>query len=152
MTLAEMTELLRTGYSVLIDSPEEIFITPDLQTAFIQYIEELSKESVYIFTTAPAIIQEVKSEDITIVSGFESTALTTWNPRMETFGENIGIVTTQIFNNEVAKTGYYRKILKVAEKSSDYETALKTFGGELGSEGRALLRSMMIHKSKTKPR
>lgn len=65
-------------------------------------------------------------------------------PRLETFGENVGILTDEVFGLEVTSTGFHRMLADAAMSSRTYEEALASFDGNLGSEGRSLLRAMML--------
>ena len=64
-------------------------------------------------------------------------------PEIETFGENVGLLTHEVFRLEVTDSGFYRMLSEATAAADDYETALARFNGELGGEARAILRSMI---------
>lgn len=69
---------------------------------------------------------------------------------MQTFGENVGILTREIFGLEVTDAGYHRLLREVVQSTDTLEKALKRFDGELGGEARALLRSLVLNKEDSK--
>jgi hypothetical protein len=76
--------------------------------------------------------------------GFELSAR---RPALETFGENVGTLTNEVFGLEVTATGFHSMLTQAAYASSDYESALETFSGRVGAEGRAILRARSIESS-----
>ena len=50
-------------------------------------------------------------------------------PRVETFGENVGILTDEVFGLEVTSTGFHRMLADAGLAASSYEEALATFDG-----------------------
>jgi hypothetical protein len=64
-------------------------------------------------------------------------------PSIETFGENVGILTSTVFGLEVTSTGF-RQLLKQAAENSTYERVVEDFGQQLGAEARALARSLVV--------
>lgn len=63
------------------------------------------------------------------------------HPEIETFGENVGVITREIFGLEVRRTGFNRLIQLLADEGMSFEEILEEFDDQLGAEGRALARS-----------
>lgn len=147
LTMASLINLVEEKTLVLLDEPEE-HLHPPLVAAFIRALSELLtyRNGVAIIAThSPVIVQEVPKKCVWILRGagryrkFE-------RPEIETFGENLGEITTEIFKYEVLNSGFHKMIKEVALKSATYEDALQSFQGELGSEAKSILMSYMYEK------
>lgn len=64
-------------------------------------------------------------------------------PDVETFGENVGVLTREVFGLEVTRSGFHRELEEAVARRLDYQQIVDRFGGQLGGEARALLRSMI---------
>jgi hypothetical protein len=70
-------------------------------------------------------------------------------PSIETFGENVGILTRSIFGLEVTSSGFHQLIRQSVENGNPtYEMVLNHFDNQLGAEARALVRSLVVGRSK----
>lgn len=67
-------------------------------------------------------------------------------PEIETFGENLGELTTEIFKYDVENSGFHALLKKAAKKEINYDNALASFNGELGNEAKSILRAYMYDK------
>ena len=67
-------------------------------------------------------------------------------PNLETFGENVGILTREVFGLEVVKSGFHTVLKSAVDKGGSYEEILAVFGGQLGLEAKGILKSMIIHR------
>ncbi len=149
LTVAKLIELVEEKTLVLMDEPEE-HLHPPLVAAFIRALSNLLtyRNGVGIVAThSPVIVQEVPKKCVWILrrSGDE---LVGERPLIETFGENIGVLTSEIFGYEVTNSGFHSMIQDVVKKKSTYKGALRSFSGELGNEGKSILRSLMYEKEK----
>ena len=55
-------------------------------------------------------------------------------PVCETFAENVGVLTREVFGLEVTDSGYHR-LLADAVKDRSYEEGIEVFEDQLGPEG-----------------
>jgi predicted ATPase len=145
LTITRLVELLQDKSLVFFDEPET-HLHPPLLSSFTRALLELltSRNAVCIMTThSPIVLQEVPKSCVFKLSRkgafakFES-------PELETFGENIGVLTNDIFGLEIIDSGFYNVLKDVATKNDDYESALQSINQELGIEGRAILRSLFF--------
>jgi hypothetical protein len=67
-------------------------------------------------------------------------------PSIETFAENVAVLTREVFQLELVQSGFYGMLDKAVMSTDSYEQALAEFSGQLGAEGRAVLRAMAIEK------
>ena len=66
------------------------------------------------------------------------------HPEIETFGENLGEITTEIFGYDVGSTGFHTILKNVADRKNSYEKALNEFQGELGKEAKINTSSVYV--------
>lgn len=147
LTIAKLVELVEEKTLVLLDEPEE-HLHPPLVSAFIRTLSDLLiyRNGVGIVAThSPVIVQEVPKRCVWILrrSGNE---LIAERPCIETFGENVGELTSEIFGYEVTNSGFHKMLKDVSEKKRTYESAALEFNGELGKEARSILKSYMYGK------
>jgi hypothetical protein len=99
-----------------------------------------------IATHSPVVLQEIPKSCVWKItrSGLASACE---RPETETFGENVGLLTREVFGLEVSKSGFNALLATEAARAQSYEEVLAVFNGQLGLEGRAILRSIM-HRSR----
>jgi len=129
---------------VLMDEPES-HLHPPLLSSFTRVVASLMGERngiAIIATHSPVILQEVptgcawrfwRSGDVGKVDPVT----------VPTFGENLGVLTREIFGLEIERSGFHKVLLEVAEKTGDFETALSLLGNDIGIEAKSILRSMV---------
>lgn len=144
LTVTRLIELVEESSLVLIDEPES-HLHPPLLSAFVRALSDLliDRNGVAIVAThSPVVLQEVPANCCWILnrSGHESRAD---RPELESFGENVGVLTREVFGLEVVRTGFHRMVADKAQTES-YEGVLAAFDGKLGAEARALARSLTI--------
>jgi hypothetical protein len=96
-----------------------------------------------IATHSPVVLQEAPKACVWILrrSGTEVRAS---RPELETFGENVGVLTREAFGLEVTQAGFHQLLKEaVAAKAGGYEAILEQFGGQLGAEARVLVRGLI---------
>lgn len=151
LTITRLVEAVEERTLVLLDEPEA-HLHPPLLSAFVRSLSDLlvNRNGVAIIAThSPVVVQEVPSNCVWKIrrTGAE---VAVERPEMQTFGENVGILTREIFGLEVTDAGYHRLLREVVQSTDTLEKALKRFDGELGGEARALLRSLVLNKEDSK--
>jgi ABC-type branched-subunit amino acid transport system ATPase component len=147
LTIARLVETVDERTLVLIDEPEA-HLHPPLLSAFVRALSDLliNRNGVAIVAThSPVILQEVPLECVWKLTR-KGTRADAHRPEIETFGENVGILTREVFGLEVVKAGFHQMLRDAADKHHSYEDALDHFDNRLGAEGRAILRSMINQK------
>ena len=153
LIITKLIELVEEKTVVLIDEPEG-HLHPPLLATFIRCLSEIlnSRNAVALITThSPIVLQEVPRRAAWILqrSGREVAIA---HPRIETFGENIGVLTNEVFGLEVTNSGCNKLLRDTIDKHpmGTYETILDLFNGELGTEAKIILRSLIAIKQKDK--
>jgi hypothetical protein len=60
-------------------------------------------------------------------------------PNVETFGENVGTLTHEVFGLEVTDTGFHQMIKEhITKRGLSYDQLLSLFKNQIGSEGMAI--------------
>lgn len=147
LTIAKLIELVEEKTLVLLDEPEE-HLHPPLIAAFIRSLSDLLiyRNGVGIIAThSPVIVQEVPRRCVWILRRFGN-ELIAERPCIETFGENLGEITSEIFGYEVTNSGFHKMLKEVADEKDIYESASEEFNNELGKEARSILKSYMYEK------
>jgi predicted ATP-dependent endonuclease of OLD family len=144
LSITRLVEQVEEKSLVLIDEPES-HLHPPLLSAFIRALSDLliNRNGVAIIAThSPVVLQEVPRSCAWKLSRAGHEARVD-RPEHETFGENVGTLTREVFGLEVTQTGFHRLI---AERAIDqtYEQVLEEFGGQLGGEARALARALSL--------
>lgn len=143
LTVTKLVETVEEKSLVLLDEPEA-HLHPPLLSAFLRALSTLlvNRNGVAIVAThSPVVLQEVPR---TCVWKLDRTGefTTVERPQLETFGENVGTLTNEVFGLEVTSTGFHKMLWDAALEHQDYDFALATFGGQIGTEGKAILRAM----------
>lgn len=149
LTITRLVETLEERSLVLLDEPES-HLHPPLLAAFIRALSDLLIERngvAIVATHSPVILQEVPKSCVwKLRRSGEHVAAD--RPEIETFGENVGILTQEVFGLEVAKSGFHRMLADQIGFRTSYDQVLERFGGSLGSEARALLQSLLAARDR----
>jgi len=141
------------GYSLprsllLIDEPETHLHPPLLATLMhaIRYILDEVQAFAIVATHSPVVVQETLSKHVQVVNriGFTTDVKST---KIETFGENIGAITDEVFRLNSEVTDYHkilRKIVKRCETLEDIEILFGEHG--LSMQARAYVMSLLASK------
>jgi predicted ATPase len=145
LSITRLVETVEERSLVLIDEPEA-HLHPPLLAAFVRSLSDLliNRNGVAIVAThSPVLLQEVPRSCVWMIrrTGMRVDAE---RPSLETFGENVGILTREVFGLEVTHSGYNRLLAEAVQRADSYEDAIALFDGELGGEALALLQSYFV--------
>ncbi|WP_421413010.1 AAA family ATPase [Serratia plymuthica] len=149
LTITRLVELVDEMTLVILDEPES-HLHPPLLSAFTRALSDLLTKRngvALVATHSPVLLQEVPKDCVWKIarSGSSSSAQ---RPRIETFGENVGILTSEIFGLEVTRSGFHKILKESIEGGGSYETVSNKFNGALGSEARMILRGLLSNRNK----
>jgi len=141
LTITRLVETLEERSLVLIDEPEA-HLHPPLLSAFIRALSDLLtvRNAVAIIAThSPVVIQEVPRSCCWKLqrNGHYEVAE---RLEIESFGENVGSLTQEVFGLEVTDSGFHRLLVKSLENNTTYENVIEDFDGQLGMEAKAIIR------------
>ncbi|MFN7767716.1 MAG: AAA family ATPase [Planctomycetaceae bacterium] len=144
LTITRLVEVAEERTLVLLDEPEA-HLHPPLLSAFVRSLSDLliNRNGVAIVAThSPVVLQEVPKSCVWKLrrTGYVVKAD---RPELETFGENVGVLTREVFGLEVTESGFHRMLQQAVDKKKDYEEVLAIFGNRLGSEAKAIVRALI---------
>jgi len=149
LTITRLVELVDEKTLVLMDEPEG-HLHPPLLSAFIRSLSNLlvRRNGVAILAThSPVVLQEVPQSCAWILqrAGHSSVAE---RPMVETFGENLSVLTREVFGFEVTTSGFYSLIQEAVQGSTPrtYHEVIEHFDDKLGAEGRAISRALITER------
>ncbi|CAQ02610.1 AAA family ATPase [Clavibacter sepedonicus] len=147
LTVTRLAQSVTEKSLVLIDEPEG-HLHPPLLSAFIRTLSNLmsSRNGIAIVAThSPVVLQEVPRNSawkIRRVAGVSRAN----RLKVESFGENIGVLTSSVFGLEVSASGFHKLLLDTAAEVRDFYLVLERFNGQIGGDGRALLLSWFANQ------
>jgi predicted ATPase len=144
LTITKLVETVEEKTLVLLDEPES-HLHPPLLSAFTRALSELliNRNGVAIVAThSPVVLQEVPKSCVSILRRSRLEANVD-RPENETFGENVGILTREVFGLEVSKSGFHDLLAASVEEGKSYEEVVQEYEYQLGFEGRAILQSLI---------
>ena len=147
LTVARLVEEVEERTLVLLDEPEA-HLHPPLLATFIRALSELliNRNGVAIVAThSPVVLQEVPASCVWKLARYDSFTSAS-RPDIETFGENVGVLTREVFGLEVTESGFHKMLATRVASSFSYEQALEAFNGQLGGEARAIMRVLISER------
>jgi hypothetical protein len=66
---------------------------------------------------------------------------------LESYGENLGALTREVFGFEVTNSGFHKLVSDVVNNSNSYEEVYKKFNRELGLEAQSIIRALLNTRS-----
>lgn len=149
LTVTKLVARVEEKTLVLIDEPES-HLHPPLLSAFIRSLSELlhDRNGVAIIAThSPVVLQEVPKTCVWKINRYRL-EMACRRPDEETFGENVGTLTREIFGLEVVKSGFHQLLIESVEKGGSYEDLLDEYKHQLGFEAKAILKTLVMHRDK----
>lgn len=147
LTLTRLVECVQEKTLVLIDEPEA-HLHPPLLSALIRALSSLLIDLngvAIVATHSPVILQEVPKQCVWMLSRHGAAAKAE-RPSIETFGENVGTLSHEVFKLELVRSGFYNLLRDVAGKKANFKRAVSEFEGQLGDEARAILRALYLEQ------
>ncbi len=144
LIITNLVALVEEKTLVLLDEPEG-HLHPPLLSAFIRALSELlhDRNGVAIIAThSPVVLQEVPMSCVWKVTR-SHTAMTKCRPDIQTFGENVGTLTREVFGLEVSKSGFHSLLEESVSKGGTFEGISAEYNDQLGYEAQAILRAMI---------
>lgn len=147
LTVTRLVEHVGERTLVIIDEPET-HLHPPLLAAFVRVLSDLFTDRnglAVIATHSPVVLQEVPAACVWKLRRYGNRFVAD-RPTMETFGENVGVLTHEIFGLEVTDTGFHRELNRLVDEGHTYEGIVAAFDGRLGGEARIIARSLVADR------
>ncbi len=147
LTITKLVAKVEEKTLVLLDEPES-HLHPPLLSALTRALSELlfNRNGVAIIAThSPVVLQELPKSCVWKITR-SRLSLSSQRPEIETFGENVGTLTREVFGLEVVKSGYHTVLAKEVQRGLTYDEIVTNFGERLGFEAKAILRAMVTER------
>jgi predicted ATPase len=151
LTITKLVETVEEKTLVLMDEPES-HLHPPLLSAFTRALSDLlnNRNGVAIIAThSPVVLQEAPRSCV-----WKLTRLRTHGrsdrPEGETFGENVGVLTREIFGLEVSKSGFLDMLQHAVNEGGSFENIMDEYNDQLGFEAQAILRTLIATRDRVK--
>ena len=147
LTITRLVETIEERSLVLLDEPEG-YLHPPLLSAFVRALSDLliNRNAVAIIGThSPVVLQEVPRSCVWRLRRVGANSIAE-RLDIESFGENVGLLTQEVFGLEVTHSGFHKILHELSEEKESYEEAIAALDEQLGLEGRAILRNLMNMK------
>jgi len=147
LTITKLVENAEEKTLVLMDEPEA-HLHPPLLAAFVRALSDLliNRNGVAIIAThSPVVLQEVPRSCVWKIVRHGHAAKAT-RPEKETFAENVGVLTSEVFGLEVTRSGFHKMLAEAVGEEKRIIDVVDKFDHEIGSEGRALISSMIASR------
>ncbi len=148
LTITRLVETVEERTLILFDEPES-HLHPPLLSAFIRALSDLliNRNGVAVIAThSPVVLQEVPATCAWKLQKYGD-LVKAERPEAETFGENIGVLTREVFSLEVRHSGFHKLLQEAVDKGGNYEAVLAQFSKKLGAEARALIRTLIATRN-----
>jgi len=150
IVLLTITRLVATVVEktlVLLDEPES-HLHPPLLSAFVRALSELlyDRNGVAIIAThSPVVLQEIPTSCVwKVIRSRLATSCS--RPEIQTFGENVGVLTREVFGLEVVKSGFYKLLNESVTTGKTFDQISNEYNDQLGYEAQAILRALIIDR------
>ncbi|MFC4657121.1 AAA family ATPase [Rheinheimera marina] len=150
-TITRLVNTVGEKSLVLLDEPEG-HLHPPLLSAFLRTLSDLLyvKNGVAIIAThSPVVLQEIPKSCVWKVIRSRE-VVNVERPQIETFGENLGVLTREVFSLEVTISGYHSLLSKSIESGLSYDQIISEYSDQIGLEGRTVLKAMILNRDASK--
>lgn len=145
MAISRLVEVVQDKTLILFDEPES-HLHPPLLSAFVRALSKLlaKRNGVAIMAThSPVLVQEIPKRCCWVLTRFgEETDFV--RPSIETFAENVGKITKEVFKLEMEQSGFHKLLKDKVNEGYTFKEILRMFKGSIGMEGQSLLMSMIM--------
>ena len=144
LTLTKLVDAVEEKTLVLMDEPES-HLHPPLLSAFTRALSDLlhDRNGVAIIAThSPVVVQEVPRSCVWKLTRQQAEGRSD-RPTHETFGENVGALTREIFGLEVSKSGFHDVLQKAVDAGGTFERIFEEYDEQLGLEAQVILRTLI---------
>ncbi|MBC2098413.1 AAA family ATPase [Listeria booriae] len=144
LSLCKLVQLSEEKTLIVMDEPE-MHLHPPLLSSFIRSLSSLliKVNGVAILAThSPLVLQEVPRNCVYILNR-NGNILKAFRPEMETFGENLTILSKEVFGYEVTDSGFHKILKSKVNEGLDYDEILSEFKDRLSVGASGMLRILL---------
>ncbi|MFA1753966.1 AAA family ATPase [Xanthomonas campestris] len=149
LTITRLVARLEEKTLVLLDEPES-HLHPPLLAAFLRALSDLLRDRngvAIIATHSPVVLQEIPRSSVWKIYR-RGLSIACSRPEIETFGENVGLLTSEVFGLEVSRSGFHDLLKSSVQDGGTFAEILSQYNKQIGFEGRALLGALIAERDK----
>ncbi|WP_176697115.1 AAA family ATPase [Microbacterium sp. 3J1] len=147
LTAAGLVKNCDEATLILLDEPES-HLHPPLLSAFMRAVGDLVAETnslAIVATHSPVVLQQVPRRHARKI--WRRGIRTQFLPMsIETFGENLGTLSREVFGVELERSGHYALLLRAVDQGN-YDEAVGALGGSIGEEAKMILRALLAERA-----
>ncbi len=150
LTITRLVATVEEKTLVLLDEPES-HLHPPLLSAFVRALADLlhDRNGVAIIAThSPVVLQEIPCSCVWKIYRVGAN-VTSSRPTIETFAENVGVLTSEVFSLEVERSGFHDLLAKSVEAGKTYNEIIENYNNQLGFEGKAILAALIANRDRS---
>ena len=150
LTITRLVETVQEKTLVLRDEPES-HPHPPLLSAFIRALADLLHDQngvAIVATHSPVVLQEIPRSCVWKLFRVRS-AVSAARPKIETFAENVGMLTSEVFSLEVVRSGFHGLLEQSVNEGASFDDILNRYKKQLGLEGRAILAALIAVRDRS---
>lgn len=147
LTITRLVETVAEQSLVLLDEPEA-HLHPPLLASFVRALSDLLTDRngvALIGTHSPVVLQEVPRSCVWKISRWDRHPPK--RPSLQTYGENVGVLTHEVFGLEVRESGFHAEISQAVDELGSFDLVMNRFEGQLGGEAKGLVRILLAHQN-----
>jgi predicted ATPase len=147
---AQLAAFVREGALILVDEPES-HLHPPLLAMFLKILHIVLQErrsNAIVATHSPFVVQETPSRHIRIISR-RLDRTTVALPEIETFGEDIGTISREVFRLDT-RVGEYVDTLRALSDRFTLDRLEALFDNGMSGQARALVLAMQARKGSSR--
>lgn len=149
LTITRLVSTVEEKTLVLLDEPES-HLHPPLLSAFVRALSDLLHDRnglSIIATHSPVVLQEIPKSCVWKIYRKGENVVTS-RPNIETFAENVGVLTSEVFNLEVERSGFHDILANSVLTGKSYEEIVAEYDNQIGFEGRAILKVLIAKRDR----
>ncbi|MYM29300.1 AAA family ATPase [Duganella sp. CY15W] len=146
LTITRLVDTVQEKTLVLLDEPES-HLHPPLLSAFVRALADLllhQNAVALVATHSPVVLQEIPMLCVWKAHRVEK-EVTFKRPKLETFAENVGMLTSEVFGLEVARSGFHDMLASEVKNGASFDEVILKYRDQLGIEGRAILLALIAN-------
>ncbi|MGY8770740.1 MAG: AAA family ATPase [Pirellulales bacterium] len=150
LTITRLVATVEEKTLVLLDEPES-HLHPPLLSAFIRALSDLLHDQngvAIIATHSPVALQEIPKSCVWKIFR-RGSDVNISRPDIETFGENVGVLTSEVFSLEVERSGFHDLLAESVGQGRTYKEIITVYDNQVGFEGRAILRALIADRDRS---
>lgn len=143
LLITRLIEVVEERTLILFDEPES-HLHPPLLSSLLVALSKVVRERngvAIVATHSPVVLQEIPKKCVWVLNRDKDGSYAR-RPEIETLGENVGVLTREVFDLQMRKTGFNSLIRSLADDGFDKPMIIEALGGSIGSEARALISTL----------